>query len=181
MSEGNHSLQSLDAQIESKVQAIRADRDWWLCQRGCDSCCRHLAHPPELSPAEWERVDTAVASLPAPIQAVVEQKIEDLLRQIAAQSLGSVVACPYLNEQEGACWIYDSRPIVCRTYGFFVGRGHDQYCEQIETEVNNRSDEAIVWGNAEAIRRDVERISGAPILFNVHYHDRPYIKHTKAP
>ncbi|MBW4469884.1 MAG: hypothetical protein KME45_05710 [Stenomitos rutilans HA7619-LM2] len=52
MSKGWSPLQRLDAQIEARAQAIRADRDWWPCRRGCDACCRRLAYPPELSAAE---------------------------------------------------------------------------------------------------------------------------------
>jgi Fe-S-cluster containining protein len=169
MSNANQPLHHLDTQIESRVQTIRADRDWWPCRRGCDHCCRHLAHPPELSPAEWERVDAAVASLPAPIQEVVEQKIDTLLRQLVEQETSSAVVCPYLDEQEGACRIYEARPIACRTYGFFVTRDQDQYCEQIEAEVNNRRKDTIVWGNAEAIRTNLEQMSGTPIPFEEHY------------
>jgi uncharacterized protein len=158
-------LQGLDERIESRVQAIRFERDWWPCQRGCDHCCRHLAHPPEFSAAEWKRVDEAVAQLPSSEQVVVKQRINALLQQIAEDTLDSSVVCPYLNEQEGACRIYDARPIACRTYGFFVARDHDQYCQQIETTINQRGETAIVWGNAESVRHDIERISGAPIAF----------------
>jgi uncharacterized protein len=158
-------LQGLDERIESRVQAIRSERDWWPCQRGCDHCCRHLAHPPEFSAAEWKRVDEAVAQLPSSEQVVVKQRINALLQQIAEDTLDSSVVCPYLNEQEGACRIYDARPIACRTYGFFVARDHDQYCQQIETIINQRGENAIVWGNAESVRHDIERISGAPIAF----------------
>ena len=164
-------LQHLEAQIEARVQAIRADRDWWTCRRGCDACCRHLAYPPELSSAEWTRVDAAVASLPTPIQAVVEQKIEALLRHSVEQTLSAVV-CPYLDEQAGACQIYDSRPLACRTYGFFVARNHDQYCDQIEVEVNDNGEAAIVWGNAESLRHDIAQLSGKSIAFETHYRDR---------
>jgi uncharacterized protein len=162
-------LQGLDKRIESRVQAIRAERDWWPCQRGCDHCCRHLAHPPELTAAEWERVDEAIAQLLNAERVVVEQRINALLQQIAEDTLDSFVVCPYLNEQEGACRIYDARPIACRTYGFFVARDHDQYCQQIETEIHERGENAIVWGNAEAVRHDLEQMSGAPIAFEKHY------------
>jgi uncharacterized protein len=171
MDKSQQLLNNLDERIESRVQAIRAERDWWLCQQGCDHCCRHLAHPPELSAVEWKRLDEAVVHLPTPERMVVEQKIDTLLQQISEGTLSQVV-CPYLNEQEGICRIYDSRPIACRTYGFFVARDHDQYCHKIETEINNRADQAIVWGNAETIRNDLEQISGSPIPFEVHYHDR---------
>ncbi|MBD1997718.1 YkgJ family cysteine cluster protein [Leptolyngbya sp. FACHB-541] len=171
MDELQQLLQDLDERIESRVQAIRSERDWWPCRRGCDHCCRHLAHPPELSTAEWKRVDEAVAQLPNLEQVVVEQKIIALLQQIAENTLGLSVVCPYLNE-EGACRIYHARPIACRTYGFFVARDQDQYCQQVETEINQRGENAIVWGNAEAICHDLERMSGAPIAFEKHYGDR---------
>ena len=175
MNQESQPLQSLDEQIESRVQAIRVDRNWWPCRRGCDACCRQLAHPPELSAPEWARVDAAVASLPAPIQAVIEQSIDVLLLQIVEQTLSAAVICPYLDKHEGVCRIYASRPLACRTYGFFVARDHDQYCDQIETEVNERSDATIVWGNAEALHHRIEQLSGAPISFAKHYHDRPCI------
>jgi Fe-S-cluster containining protein len=103
------------------------------------------------------------------MQEVVEQKIDTLLRQLVEQEMSSAVVCPYLDEQEGACRIYEARPIACRTYGFFVTRDQDQYCEQIEAEVNNRREDTIVWGNAEAIRTNLEQMSGTPIPFEEHY------------
>jgi Fe-S-cluster containining protein len=166
------SLHNLDKRIDARVQAIRQERDWWPCQRGCDHCCRHLAHPPELSPVEWARVDEAVALLPISERVMVEQRIDALLQQIAERTLSSSVVCPYLNEQEGACRIYAARPIACRTYGFFVAHHEDQYCQKIEAEMMNRGEDAIVWGNAETVRNDVEQISGAPIAFEMHYGDR---------
>ncbi|MEC4812051.1 MAG: YkgJ family cysteine cluster protein [Scytonema sp. PMC 1069.18] len=115
-------LQLLDERVESRFQAIREGRNWWPCRRGCDHCCRHLAQPPELSPLEWARVDEAIAALAVPIRAEVEKKIHELLIKIAENTVGSQVVCPYLDENSGSCLIYDSRPIACRTYGFFVGR-----------------------------------------------------------
>lgn len=173
MDESQQLLQDLDARIELRVQSIRLGRDWWPCRRGCDHCCRHLAHPPELSAAEWARVDKAVAQLPVLERTTVEQKIDALLQQIIEDASNSSIVCPYLNEQEGACRIYDFRPVACRTYGFFVARDHDQFCQQIESEVNERGEDAIVWGNAETIRHDVKQISGVSIPFESHYGDRP--------
>ncbi|GET44401.1 YkgJ family cysteine cluster protein [Microseira wollei] len=170
MNDPRHKLLVLDSRVLRRVQEIRATRDWWPCRRGCDRCCRHLAHPPELSPEEWVRVDEAVAALPATIRTEVEQKIDALLRQIAENNVGKHVVCPYLDQVEGSCRIYEARPIACRTYGFFVARDGEQYCEMIETEVASRDERHIIWGNAEAIRDEIERISGAPIPFEVHYH-----------
>jgi Fe-S-cluster containining protein len=162
-------LQQLDAQIEARVQAIRAEHDWFPCRRGCDHCCRHLAHPPELSAIEWARVDAALAQLPAPIQGEIEQNIQALLLQLTANHKHSSIVCPYLNQTEGTCFIYGDRPLACRTYGFFIARDHDQYCQQIAAEVAARPQAAIVWGNAEAMDWATEQISGPPISFVEHY------------
>ncbi|MCU0552311.1 MAG: YkgJ family cysteine cluster protein [Leptolyngbya sp. Prado105] len=165
-------LQNLDEHIEARAQAIRAERDWFPCRRGCDHCCRTLAHPPELSQAEWDRVDAAVASLPDAVRAIVEQAIDTLIQKVGSGSCRSTIVCPFLDEQEGACRIYENRPIACRTYGFFVARDHDQYCELVEYEINTREDHTIVWGNAEAIRNQVKQICGETIPFELHYRNR---------
>ena len=172
MNDAQRKLQILDDRIEARVQAIRKQRDWWPCRRGCDRCCRHLARPPELSSSEWVRVDEAVAALPSPVRTEVEKRIDALLVQIAEDTVGSHVVCPYLDSGSGSCRIYDARPLACRTYGFFVTRDRDQYCELIETEVSSRGDNDIVWGNADAIDEASRRISGDPIPFHTHYHSR---------
>ena len=46
------SLSRLQADIESRVQAIRADHPQWLCGKGCAGCCRRLADVPQLTAAE---------------------------------------------------------------------------------------------------------------------------------
>ncbi len=176
MDEAQQQLANLDERIAERVQAIRAERDWWPCQRGCDHCCRHLAHPPELSRIEWQRVDRAVAQLPQVERELVEQRIAQLQEQLAQGCLSGPVVCPYLNELEGACRIYDARPLACHTYGFFVVRDHDQYCQLIEAEVTQRGETAIVWGNGEAIRTEISQLSSAPIPFEQHYsrQDSPF-------
>ncbi len=165
-------LLSLNQRVEARAQAIREGQDWWPCKRGCDYCCRHLAHLPELSAPEWERVDAAIAQLPSSERAIVEQQIHTLLQHIAEHPSSAPIVCPYLNEAEGACRIYDSRPIACRTYGFFVARDHHQYCQQIETEISNRGEDTIVWGNASAIHHELKQVCGIPISFEQHYGDR---------
>ncbi|MCT7952718.1 YkgJ family cysteine cluster protein [Ancylothrix sp. C2] len=171
MNQAQQKLLDLEQRIEVRVQDIRASRDWWPCRRGCDQCCRQLAQPPELSLQEWARIDEAVAALSATVRAEVVQKIEQLLVQIAKNIVGSHVVCPYLDENEGACRIYDARPIACRTYGFFVARNGSDYCQIIEKEVFSRTDAAtdIVWGNAESIHNEIERVCGKLIPFDAHY------------
>jgi Fe-S-cluster containining protein len=169
MDDTQRKLQILDERVEARVQAIRAKKDWWLCRRGCDYCCRHLARALELSPPEWARVDEAVAALPTAIRHDIEQKISALLLEISQHSTQPHIACPFLDSDSGACHIYDARPIACRTYGFFVARSGNQYCSLIEAELSSRGDDDIVWGNADAISDALERISPELIPFDVHY------------
>ena len=39
-------LAELLADIDARVNVIRADRPDWLCAKGCDGCCRRLAAVP---------------------------------------------------------------------------------------------------------------------------------------
>jgi uncharacterized protein len=168
MTDTQEDLRQLGDRIEARVQAIRAEHDWWPCRRGCDHCCRNLARPLELTIAEWSRVDEAVAALPATISSEIQINIRALLNQIEGALTTSMI-CPYLNQQDGCCYIYAARPIACRTYGFFVARDHDQYCTLIETEVASRGDRSITWGNAEVVRHDLNQIGGTLIPFDVYY------------
>lgn len=169
INDSQQQLHLLDQQIEQRVQAIRASRDWWPCQRGCDHCCRQLARPPELTNAEWRRVDEAVAAFPKPIQVEINYKIKALLTQITQNRMESHVVCPFLDEQQKSCHIYYARPIACRTYGFFVARDGDDYCQIIEKDVALRRDINIIWGNGDAIRNELERSNGESIAFEEHY------------
>lgn len=72
------------------------------CQKGCDSCCRHLS----LSLVEGVAIAVAVAELP--------QAKADYLRQ-KARTATADGPCPVL--ENGECAIYSHRPIICRTHG----------------------------------------------------------------
>ncbi|MGG6295555.1 YkgJ family cysteine cluster protein [Leptolyngbya sp. AN02str] len=164
-------LDPLDAQIEQRVHHIRAVRDWWPCQKGCDRCCRQLATPPELTEAEWARVDAAVALLPDTVHQSIRDRIHQLVNQIVGNMVQGSVICPYLDQEAGACLIYEARPIACRTYGFYVGRDRDLYCTIVETEVENRGDRTIMWGNADSMDHQLAQAAGKPIPFEVHYEE----------
>lgn len=72
------------------------------CRKGCDSCCRHFS-------IFWvEAVNLARAARRLP-----QQKLLALRRK--AQSLGEQDSCPLL--EDGACLLYDARPIICRSHG----------------------------------------------------------------
>lgn len=96
------------------------------CRRGCTDCCHHLFQITEIEAA---LVSTGVKELPSEERLAMEGRARQYLmdrekllvdRQIpnAWGSLpppGLRLACPAL--ENGACQIYEHRPLICRKYG----------------------------------------------------------------
>jgi Fe-S-cluster containining protein len=152
-------LAALDARIDERVAAFRAARPEWPCRRGCDACCRSLARPLELTAAEWQRVNAAVAALAPAARADVEARLSALRARVARGDEGPLV-CPYLDEAQGACRIYEARPLACRTYGFYVARDGPETCSIIDRVLSEQGAAGAIWGNAEALAADVARLLG---------------------
>lgn len=141
-------LHPLHQDIDARVNDIREHHSDWQCRVGCDLCCRRLAEIPSLTCAEWDLLKTGLLTLtPAQLEAVREK-----MRVLAEQKTRPVV-CPLLNESEGACSLYEYRPVACRTYGFYVQRDLGLYCSAIKAEVEQGKLEDVVWGNHDTIDR----------------------------
>ena len=130
-------LRVLDEEIDERVAAIRDGRDW-PCQRGCDHCCRSLNRPPQLSEAEWRRIDEILGD---------EQHAEARRRALNESDR----VCPFLNQARGGCSIYAVRPIARRTYGYYVERGRGLWCGDIERAVEDGLGDGVVFGNHDGI------------------------------
>jgi uncharacterized protein len=144
-------LTQLHSDIEARVQSIRHNNTDWLCRRGCDTCCRELADVPKLSAVEWELLREGLATLP-------QEQLREIGRNIAALADDpppSSIVCPLLDQSIGACRVYDYRPVVCRTYGFYVRRGMGIYCKKIESLVTEGRLAEVIWGNHDAIDRQL--------------------------
>jgi len=139
-------LPRIHADIEARVQAIRADHSDWLCSKGCDGCCRRLAEVPHLTPAEWDLLCEGLVAL-APDKL---QKVSQDMAALASQRSRPVV-CPLLDQSTNACQVYPYRPVACRTYGFYVQRDLGLYCHDIESRVADGALANVVWGNHDAI------------------------------
>jgi Fe-S-cluster containining protein len=151
-------LISIQEKIDRRVSDILSGRGDWLCKKGCDHCCRHLAAVPSLTEPEWELLGFAIDALPPEIQSTVRRRVGQL-----QHSEGSVV-CPFLHLQSGECVVYSSRPIACRTYGFYVERDAGLYCGMIQERVENGQYIDVVWGNHAAIESELAILGPARSL-----------------
>ena len=143
-------LPPLLADIDERVQSIRRGHPEWLCGKGCDLCCRRLAEPPRLTSSEWTLLEQGLTALPAEQQREISQRVAAL----AAQDTRPVI-CPMLDQDSGACPVYAHRPVACRTYGFYVQRELGLYCAEIEARVAGGALADVVWGNHDAIDRQL--------------------------
>ena len=147
-----NTLHQLHDDIAARVKTISDDNQDWLCRIGCDGCCRRLAEIPRLTLEEWQCLKIGLAALPA-------DQLEDIKLGISAlaEQTSRPITCPMLNQTEGACRVYEHRPVACRTYGFYVQRELGLYCKDIEALVDQGAYAAVVWGNHDTIDR---RING---------------------
>ena len=139
-------LSQLHAEIDTRVQTIRADRPDWLCGKGCDNCCRRLSEVPQLTATEWDLLRDGLAAL-AP------QQRDEIGRRMVAlgEQTTCPVVCPLLEPATGFCPVYAERPVACRSYGFYVQRELGLYCRDIESRVASGQLADVVWGNHDAI------------------------------
>lgn len=143
-------LTRLHREIGARVASIRANRPDWLCGKGCDRCCKRLAEIPQLTAAEWDLLKEGLAGLAADHLREISRKMAALARQSARP-----VVCPLLDESSGACPVYAQRPVACRTYGFYAQRDLGLYCNDIESRVAAGALADVVWGNHDAIDRQL--------------------------
>lgn len=143
-------LPQLHDEIEARVVAIRKANPDWLCAKGCGNCCRHLAEEPRLTTAEWKLLQEGLVAL-SPDQL---QKTRERMAVLVGQPFSPIV-CPLLDQSTNACPVYAQRPVACRTYGFYVQRGIGLYCKEIETRVDDGALAKVVWGNHDAIDRQL--------------------------
>jgi Fe-S-cluster containining protein len=83
-------------------------QDKMQCKAGCFSCCKNNFH---ISPVESQGVLEAVQLLSAEVKSKIRKNLSQPERLL----------CPLLVEDR--CSIYESRPILCRIFGFPVSDG----------------------------------------------------------
>ncbi len=125
-----------DAVVEVAIRAVEKAGEVVSCCKGCSACCR--AQPVPITPPEAFRLARYVEAQPEPrkgeLKAKFANRVERLrdagllegfrdgaespeqARRLATDYFRLGLICPFLDETEGACGIYEIRPFVCRQY-----------------------------------------------------------------
>jgi Fe-S-cluster containining protein len=144
-------LYQIDAAIDARASQIVTHHEGWPCRRGCADCCRSLAAVPTISAVEWQRMRAAYRQLPDAVRERVHAALASL------DDTKRPVVCPFLDPDNGACLIYDARPIRCRSYGFYAEREGVLGCQRIEAIAYSGA--AVVWGNHAALDFELSRLT----------------------
>lgn len=84
------------------------------CKRGCAACCEIGEYP--LSRLEMEYLMQGYTTLQVSSAKHIQKNIKDLLGQKETSRKPFLHRCPFLSD-ENQCFLYERRPIVCRTHG----------------------------------------------------------------
>ena len=148
-------LADVQDRVAARAAAIRDAHPFWPCGEGCDHCCRTLPSLPVVTLAEREELRRALSVLSRQERVIVEERIRN------APAVGPLT-CPMLDEATSGCRVYDARPVVCRTYGFYTDRDAGLHCHKVTSAVReNGAEQTVVWGNGEAISRDMSVLGEA--------------------
>jgi Fe-S-cluster containining protein len=147
--------------IEERTSAILDSEPSWPCRKGCDTCCRRLARPPELTREEWAQLWEGFGRLDPGTRQEIRARVRELVSEEAAGARHFV--CPFLARDTGACLVYGQRPAACRMYGFYVSRGEGRYCDLVQERVQRGELDGVTWGNHDAVERDLAQEFGSPM------------------
>jgi Fe-S-cluster containining protein len=129
--------QQLIARVDNTCRAIQESyADQIACQKGCaGNCCRiHLS----VFPIEAVSLARALKKLPREMAQYIRDK---------ARTIDSFSPCPLL--EDGACLMYASRLVICRTHGLPMRseyRGHRSigFCQKNFQNLKPIPDEAVI-------------------------------------
>ena len=135
MSETVARFEALAIGVERGFDAIRRRNDGCMeCQKGCSDCCRCRLSITRVEQANLRR---GLARLP-----------ESVRRELAERATAETQEmCPAL-DANGACQVYESRPLICRSHGVplrhrypvpLVQPTRIDVCEKNFTEVSTNS------------------------------------------
>jgi Fe-S-cluster containining protein len=135
--------QLLDSISASMLEAAQRSGEWLACRIGCTQCCICPFAITQLDglrlrggmraleatdPARAVRVRTRAESYVQAIGAIYPGNPDtgELFDEDALPAAMDELACPALDPETGACDLYESRPITCRSFGPATRIGDDR-------------------------------------------------------
>jgi Fe-S-cluster containining protein len=154
-------IQIVDAALD---EAARKSGDWLVCRKGCTQCCfgpfpisqldamrmrqglsNLAASDPRRAARVRKRAQQAVTRLSADFPGDVNTGIlsEDEEAEARFTDFANDEPCPALDPATGACDLYSSRPMTCRTFGPPVRSGPEGALGVCELCYHGASDKQI--------------------------------------
>jgi Fe-S-cluster containining protein len=143
-----HLCARADAEFE-RGRGVHGERI--KCAAGCSSCCSQIF---QITEVEAARISQHVANLPEAQRSALVARAKENLRKRAwlfnnsekwGDALsGGGVPCPALTD-DGACGMYDARPVMCRKFGVPI-YNPDKPDHVMACELNFEPGEAIEDG-----------------------------------
>jgi Fe-S-cluster containining protein len=120
-------IQIVDAAM---AEAVRRSGSWLACRRGCYQCCIGPFPITALDAVRlregWAELAAGDPSRAGRVRDRARASVSRLRREFPVDTLAQVLEiedaadeelCPALDPGSGACDLYESRPITCRTFG----------------------------------------------------------------
>lgn len=140
------------------AEVVREQPANLLCGRGCTLCCQGLF---EITAADIAMLRDALDQLEPGVRSRIEERSRFILESTSHPDLRGLsdkdkteflettqaVACPNLDEK-GLCLVYESRPLICRTFGLPVRTGNQytgEECELNFTSATREQKERAAW------------------------------------
>jgi len=136
-------VQLVDAAL---AEAARKSGEWLVCRKGCTQCCYGAFAISQLDALRLQKGLDELKSTDPRRAARVKQRAQQSVKRLSANFPGNPKTgilsedeeaeaafadfandepCPALDPATGACDLYDSRPMTCRTFGPPVRSGEE--------------------------------------------------------
>jgi Fe-S-cluster containining protein len=156
---------------EHFAEVISSQRRHLACGVGCSFCCYGLF---EIGAGDVDVIADGLRSLPSAIRSKIVAAAEAVVRDYSHPDIRNAseverdaffertaaVACPALGD-DGRCMMYESRPLVCRTFGLPIREGEryiGDICDLNFREATDAEKEEAAWDlmNEDPIARSEE-------------------------
>lgn len=141
--------ESLLLKLDETLSAIREKAGSAMqCKKGCDGCCRPIS------------IFAVEAFFLAGFFQKLSEEEQDFIRSHVENNQDDEF-CPFLFE--GACLLYEARPVICRTHGFplVVTEGEERFLDFCPLNFDGETDLALSLAmDLETLNKTLSAIQG---------------------